>query len=343
MPKDNENIRLPLIGPVEPSEPQGFTADQMIRCEECLRANPPTRINCLYCSVPLPVTESSARLRQPILRRPEKHQLGYNTIVLPSGASLSDEAISEAAKLLKLQEQDLKRILAANMPLPLARTASREEAQLIFDRLQSLSFNLLTLSDEDLGATDSFLKRVRSMSFTDELLTINAGRVTDERELPWANVILLVPARLIMKRVEVKEVKTRRAENEILDTSEFFSDEVVIDLYTSTGSETWRVSATGFDFSCLESEKRLVANENIATLQRWLVARATNARLDDSYNRLRPVLDLVWGAEQETKSSGWRRERPGKLSIGMETIHSNQSQFMRYSRLLYYLTSHKLN
>lgn len=335
MPKDNENIRLPLLGPVEPSEPQGFTPDQMITCDECLRANPPTRINCLYCSVPLPLTESSARLRRPILRRPEKHQLGYNTIYLPGAEPLSPEAVTEAATLLKLKQPDLERILAEGVPLPLARTASREEAELIFDRLQALGFRVVTLIDE------GSVKRVKSMWFDESQLVINAGHPTDEVAVAWSNVLLLVPARLIEKRVEVKEVTSRRAENEILDTSEFFSDETVIDIYLSTRSETWRVSAHGFDFSCLGAEKALIANENMNRLQRRLLAQATAARFDDSYKRLQPVLDLVWGPEQETKSSGWRRERPGKLSLGMATIHSNESQFTRYSRLLYYAITHQ--
>ena len=333
MPKDNENVRLPLLGPVEPSEPQGFTPDQMITCDECLRANPPTRINCLYCSVPLPMTESSARLRRPILRRPEKHQLGYNTILLPSGATFSTEAVSEAASLLKLKETGLERILAAGVPLPLARTASREEADLIFERLQALGFKVVTLSDE------GSVKRVKSMVFEEAQLVLNARQPTDVVEVQWSNVLLLVPARLIEKRVEVKEVKSRRVENEILDTSEFFTDQPVIDIYLSTHSETWRVSASGFDFSCLGSEKALITTENMTRLQRRLLAQATTARFDDSYNRLRPVLDLVWEPEQETKSSGWRRERPGKLSLGMATINSNEPQFTRYSRLLYYLMS----
>jgi hypothetical protein len=143
--------------------------------------------------------------------------------------------------------------------------------------------------------------------------------------------------------VEVKEVKNRRAENELLDASEFFTDEPVIDIYLSTHSETWRVSASSFDFSCLGSEKALIVNENIARLQRSLVAKAMNATLDDSYGRLRPVLDLVWSPEQETKSSGWRRERPGKLSFGTATINSNERQFTRYSRLRYYLISQRLD
>jgi hypothetical protein len=337
LPKDNENIRLPLLGPIEPSEPQGFAPEQMIRCEECLRANPPTRINCLYCNVPLPITESSAHLRKPLLRRPEKHEVGYNTIVLPGNQAATTEAISDAASFLKLKQEDFERILAARVPLPVARTVSREEAQLVADRLGALGFCVFTLNDE------GSVTRVRSLSFDDSGLVINPRQTTNEVDLLWPEVVLLVSGRLLEKRVEVKEVKSRRAENEIVDTSELFSDEAVIDLYLSVNAETWRLSANGFDFSCLGAEKSLIANENFTRLQRLLVAKATNAHVDDFYNRRRSLLDLVWGPEQETKSSGWRRERPGRLSIGMATIHSNESQFTRYSRLLYYLTTHDTN
>jgi hypothetical protein len=276
----------------------------------------------------------SARLRKPVLRKPEKHQAGFNTIVLPNTQPFSAETISEAAALLKLRDEELQRILNGRVPLPVARTASRDEAELVFDRLQALGFEVLTLADE------GTVKRVRSITFDELRFVVNRGISKDEFEELWSNIVLIVPARLIARRVEVKELKTRRTEGEILDTSEFFSDEVVIDLYTRTNPETWRISAGGFDFSCLGPDKALIANENIARLQRWLVSKAMNARLDESYPRLRPVLDLVWGPEQETQSSGWRRERPGKLSIGMATINSNESQFTRYSRLLYYVATH---
>jgi len=337
LPKDNENILLPMLGPIEPSEPPGFTPEQMIRCEECLRANPPTRINCLYCSGPLPITESSARLRKPLLRPPEKHELGYNTIVLPGNEAATPEVIGDAASFLKLKQEDFERILVERAPLPVARTASREEAQFVGDRLTELGLRVLTLHDE------GTVVRVRSLSFDDAGFVINPRQTTNEVDLSWSDVVLLVSGRLIEKRVEVKEVKSRRAENEILDASELFSDEAVIDLYLSVNSETWRISANGFDFSGLGAEKSLLANENFTRLQRLLVTKATNAPHDDSYNRRRSLLDLAWGPEQETKSSGWRRERPGRLSIGMATIHSNESQFTRYSRLLYYLTTHGTN
>ena len=335
MPKDNENI--PFLGPVEPSEPQGFSPDQMIRCEECLRANPPTRVSCLYCVAPLPLTEASARLRKPVLRPPEKHQSGYNNILLPQDQAISAEVLAEAATLLKLSEENFHEILSQALPLPVARTASREEAELVGERLRDLGMRSLMLSDHDLGLTDNAVKRVKSMIFEDEYLVMQQSGAAEEIIVQWSDIVLLLPARLFETRFEVTERMTRKPENEILDTSEFFRDEAVIDFYTSAHAFTWRVSANGFDFSCLGNDKALVANENIGRLQRLMVAKAVNVEVDDSYRRVRNVLQLAWAMEAETQSSGWRRERPGKLSVGMATTKSNESQFTRYSRMRYYL------
>jgi hypothetical protein len=335
LPKDNENI--PFLGPVEPSEPQGYSAEQMIRCEECLRANPPTRVSCLYCVAPLPVTESSARLRKPVLRQPEKHQPGHNNILLPADRVVPDEIIDETAALLKLLPEHVRPLLSQNVPMPVARTASREEAELVTERLRDLGLICTAVSDEDLGLlfSDNIVKRVRAMRFDDVVLTVQlAGG--EEINVSWTDVILILPGRLIETRVETQERLTRKPEKELLDTSEFFRDEAVIDLYTSTESLTWRVGANGFDFSCLGNDKALIVNENIARLQRLLVTRAVNAQFDDSYPRVRNLLELAWGTQQETQSSGWRRERPGKLSVGLATTKSNETQFTRYSRLRYY-------
>lgn len=333
MPKDNENI--PFLGPVEPSEPQGFTAEQMIRCEECLRANPPTRMTCLYCVAPLPLTEEAARLRKPLLRQPEKHQPGYNNILLPQDQVPSEEVIAEAAVLLKLSTEKLHEILSQGIALPVARTASREEAELVFDRLRGLGFDCLNLSDDDLDL--NAVKRVKSMSFADEYLTVQQAGATEENDIQWPEIILVIPARLIETKLEITERMTRKPEKEILDTSEFFRDEAVIDFYTSVDSFTWRVSANGFDFSCLGTQKALVVNENIRRLQRLIVDRAMNATLDETYQPVRSLLELAWSTQPEMQSSGFRRERPGKLNVGTSTTRSNESQFTRYSRLQYYL------
>lgn len=338
MPKDNENIPLPLTGPIEPSEPQGFAPDQMIRCDECLRANPPTRVACLYCSAALPMTKESARLRKPVLRPPQKHQTAFNNILLPSDSELTDEAVSEAAELLKLSAESLKRIIAERVPLPVVCTASREEADLVLDRLREVGLETMVLSDDDLGASETSVKRIKSMNVDNEYLILQQAGTRDQTEVRWQDIVLIVTGRLFVKRVEIQERKTRRSENEIVQSSEFSSDEAVVDFYTSTQPQTWRVNANGFDFSCLGNQKTLIANENISRLQQFIAANAPHAKVDDAYKKLRQILDLVWTAQQETQSSGWRRERPGKLSVGVATINSNEAQFTRYSRLRRYFS-----
>jgi hypothetical protein len=229
--------------------------------------------------------------------------------------------------------------MSESVPLPVARTASREEAELVSERLRDLGLSCMTVGDEDLGLSfsDNVLKRVRAMSFADDFLSIYQAGAVEKTEISWADVALIVPGRLFETRIEIKERMTRKPENEILDTSEFFKDEALIDFYSAKCASTWRVSATGFDFSCLASEKSLMANENIGKLQRLIVTRAVNAQLDESYFRVRNLLEIAWGTQQETQSSGWRRERPGKLSVALATTKSNESQFTRYSRLRHYL------
>jgi hypothetical protein len=234
LPKDNESIHLPFDGPLTPSEPAGFSADQMIRCDECLRANPPTRVNCLYCGTALPLSESTAQLRQPILRRPEKHELGYNTIALPDEQIWTlNLALEDSAKLLKLDLETCKRIVGAGTPLPVARTASRDEADLVRDRLKDIGLSTITISDEILGLGEDHLTRVRAMQWDEETLTFyQSGRI-DASEVSWSDLRLVVSGRLVLKKVEVVERMSRRSENELVNTSQFFSDEAVFDLYCS--------------------------------------------------------------------------------------------------------------
>jgi hypothetical protein len=149
---------------------------------------------------------------------------------------------------------------------------------------------------------------------------------------------MLIPGRLVVKTIEVKEHVSRKSENDILATSEFFADESIVDLYTFSQSQTWRISAHSFDFSCLGKRKTLVASENLATLIELIRTNAVQAEFDDSYNVLRQALEPVWGMEQATESSGWRRERPGKYSLGAVTVSSNESQFTLHSRLSYYFS-----
>ena len=309
----------------------------MVRCEDCLRANPPTRVNCLYCAAVLPLNENTINLQKPALRPLEKWERGYNNILLPPTANLSEAALAEAADALRLATSDLSRILSLGTPLPLARAATNDETSLVQFRLKRLEINTLIVSDAELGLDETGPIKVRAIGIDDAGCWVYQTPEMPAVKVSWSNIVFLVTGRLIVRRVELKEQKGSRAENSILDASEFFTDESVIDLYTSEQAAPYRIAANSFDFSCLENKKSLMAGENISALVNLFRDYAPHAAFDDSYNSVRKALEAVWPSEQQNETRGWRRERPGKYSIGSVNETSNESQFSRYSRLRYYL------
>jgi hypothetical protein len=334
--KDNENIPVLDDLPLQSTEPRGFSPADMVRCEECLRANPPTRLECLYCGKALPVTEATSNLARPSLRPLETWEQGYNNILVHSPrAEIADESIDEIANLLRLESEDAKRILAAVKPLPLARTATAKEAELIEQRLRNLGLETVIVLDRDLDAAP---RNVRALDLRESDFIAYRTGGAEVMQIPWSDVSLLMAARLLTKQFEIKERKTRRAENEILDTIETTMDEAVVDVYTS--GHSLRISANSFDFSCLGERKSLLAKENFQALVEVLRERAPQAEYDDSYDHVRRMLEPVWPFERQTQSAGWRRQWPGKFSTGEIIKSSTESQFTRYSRLVQYLRSH---
>ena len=317
----------------------------MVRCDECLRANPPTRVNCLYCAAVLPLSETTVKLQKPALRPLEKWEQGYNNILLPRSANaaeaLADPDLREAADLLRLRPADLTLILAARIPLPLARAATIDEASLVQRRLSSLGIETRIVSDTGPGTDATGPIKVRVLEIDDLGVYAFQTPETPAIRVSWSDFLLLVVGRLTVKRVEMKEEKGGRTENRILDASEFVTDEMAVDFYSKQHTVPYRITANSFDFSCLAEQKGLVASENISTLVNLIRHRAPDAEYDDSFNSVRKALEVVWPAEQQNDSTGWRRERPGKYSIGSVTELSNEIQFLRYSRLRYHFKAEK--
>lgn len=339
MHKDNENISLPIWTTDDPvdSAPAPFTPDQMVRCDECLRANPPTRVNCLYCGAALPHNETTVTLQKPALRPLAKWEQGYNNILRHPVANLSAADLAEASDLLRLRPEDLGRILAAATPLPLARAATIDEAQLVQRRLGLMGIDSSIMPDAEPGTDAAGIVKVRALEIDDTGVYAYNTPEAPFKQIFWSDFALLVVGRLLVKRVELKEKKGARAENSILDSSEFVTDETVADFYTRKQTTPYRIAANSFDFSCLGARKGLLAGENISKLLQLFREKAPHAEFDDSFNSMRKTLEPVWPSEQQNESSGWRRERPGKYSIGSVMEINNETQFSRYSRLRHYL------
>jgi hypothetical protein len=126
--EEHDNFLPEVEDAARPDEARPFAHDEMVTCEDCLRANPPTRSNCLYCGAGLPLSETAAAKRLPTMRQPETWEEGYN-VVLYKRAKLTEELLREVAGLLKFEREATGRILGAEEPLPLARLHSVEEAR----------------------------------------------------------------------------------------------------------------------------------------------------------------------------------------------------------------------
>jgi hypothetical protein len=338
LPKDNENVPLPVWTSEESNAaPAPFTPDQMVRCDECLRANPPTRVNCLYCAALLPHNETTVNLQKPALRPLEKWEQGYNNILRPPVANLTATQLTEASDLLRLRLEDLSRILAATLPLPLARAATLDEALLVQRRLNLLGIDSSIMPDAEQSTDAAGTVKVRALEIDEAGIYAYQSQEAPFIPVSWPDLVLIVVGRLIVKRVELKEGRGKRAENSILDSSEFVTDETVVDFYTRQQATPYRIAANSFDFSCLGSSKGLLAGENISRLLQLFRERAPQVAYDDYFNSVHKTLEPVWPPEQQNESSGWRRERPGKYSIGSVMEVNNEVQFSRYSRLRHYL------
>ena len=319
-------------------ERRRFQAAEMVPCGVCLRANPPTRTNCLYCLAILPSTESTVALRKPTLRRLEQWEQGYNNVLVSRAAgNLESRSLTETASLLCLEPDEVKRILNTPEVLPLARAATLEEATLIEDRLRALGVETMIVPDADLAVENSPPKRIRALEFRDDVMVGLAPAAAEPLSVPWTDVSLIVAGRLFVTRVEVEENKSRGGERDLVDSRELSADDAVLHIYSRQQDGGWRIAAQSFDFSCLRDRKGLLASKNYLLLIEALRERAPQADFDDSYIRVRQSLNAVWPMVQQTEGRGWRRARPGKYNIEAVTTTDNEPQFTRYSRLRQYL------
>jgi hypothetical protein len=311
-----------------------FAPEELVACEACARANAPTRLHCLYCGVPLPVTERSAGLRRPALRKLEEWEAGFSVILRPGGARAPE--LDEVASELRVGPELLLECLDEGRALPLARVGSRGEAELIVGRLAARGIETELLGDDELRVGEP-QRRARAFGLTDETLALVGSPDEEPRRVAWGGLALLVAGRIVRKRVEVEERRERsRREGEVVGARELTADEAVLDLYAD-GGEGWRVLADNFDYSCLGPRKSLLARDNFAALADLLRERAQRAVFDDDYTRLRRLLAAAWPPSEREDALGLRREGAGRYTTGAVTSVSNEPQFTRYSRLRWHL------
>jgi hypothetical protein len=317
-----------------------FNSRDLIGCRACKRSNPPNRVNCIYCGVTLPDEELKTKLQRPSPRKLSESETGRSIIVTGrKDVELCPETLSGVSELLSLSPSIVTSIVYSGYSVPIARVSQEIEATLTLDRLKSLGIEANAVSDDDLGLSRMPPRRAPKLKFTESGATATLAGSTEQVEFPWSTVRLIVSGRLLESRVEVEERKKGTNDSEITNSSETSADELVFDLFATDSAQAIRVSAGSFDFSCLGSQMDLITSRNFGILLEMILKQAPNCVVDDSFSRVRKILDTVWPIEQRHHSSGIKRLSPGRYRTEAVLLRSNEMQFTRYSYLMNYLST----
>lgn len=311
---------------------ESYKDDQMISCAKCSRKTPPNRLDCIYCGVKLELSAEQTKNLKPTLRKTDTWKNALNLIFVSVLSEPTDRAISEIAKMTRLEHELVTTILEYPKPLPLARSEQAEELEIVSARLNELGIKSVLVGDEELEP-DVFPQRLRKVGFKDGNVEFSLFNRPDTIICTPGDLMLIVTGALYERRVESSEKHIRKKENKILDLAETSVDELLIDIYDRENVHGFRISANGFDFSCLGNEKGMIANDNMRTIAEKICQFSPEAELDEDYLKLRGVLAGVWEVDEQVDSKGLKRKGLGGYKRETVTTTTNLKQFTKYSRL----------
>lgn len=328
---DNSEL-LNLETGVDP-RPRGFTSAEMLTCESCLRANPPTRPTCMYCGERLPASEPIEAQQAETNATTVAAMTGFYVVLSArANESVDESVLHQIADRSDLKLPDLQSALRAGAALPLLQATTSKQADDLIDEFRALGISTVLVRSEELNA-NHVIKKIRALEFSEDGLTGLVG-VSGERVFEkWGDLALLVTGRLQMNNVE-HVVRRKRGGQKPVDRRELTNDESIFDLYGRSTADGWRIGSDSFDFSCLGERKGITAFENFRVLIKLLRERADSLEVDDSYLAIRPLLANVWPLGANTHTGGWRRRGSGKFDMSTVTSTDNETQFSKYSRLL---------
>jgi hypothetical protein len=318
------------------AEVPGFKPEDLVACEKCARKNPPTRANCVYCGTGLNISADKTAAIVPNLRPVEAWEKGFNLIILPksvAGNVHNEESVRAVSKVLKFELPELNALLGKGIPLPVARVSTRAEAASLASQLTAFGFETTLGPDEDLNIAAAPV-RLRGIEVDDETITFHHFNTGETRRCRWEEIALVVTGSIFEIKKESTERYTKKeSEKKFTPVSEMSSDEPVVDIYCDSENTGWRILTRGFDFSFLGAQKSLLAVENIKHAVELLRQRATGARIDENYLRVRKDLNLAWPVEEKMESYKMQRDGVSKFNIDQVKSLSNSAQFLKFSRL----------
>ena len=308
----------------------------VVNCPRCARRTPAVRATCLHCGEALPVTRIE---RAPQQRAIDSFELAFNTVLEPAPATLPARAEDQLAAALKIEPQQARAFIELRKPLPLARSQTRQEAEMIAELVRSCGLCARVVADEDLQLN---IELIRARRITQSADGIEVQHKDGALAVASSEIKLLVVGMLRSTRVDFTEgLKGMRTQpGTVLDTAEFFSEETLLDIYTSNLDNGVRVKADAFDYSGIVQPLSFRAEVNFGSLIDALRKLAPVAIIDQEFAEVSRLYSRAWPERSRTESGGVKRAglafRPVSKS---SVIKDNHDQFDRYSRLLFIFNS----
>jgi hypothetical protein len=303
-----------------------------MNCPRCRRRTAVARGTCIYCGETLPISKLTSA---PPQRNLDAAEHAFNTILEPPRSLATEAAITALSSALKIEASEASEMIAANKRLPIARSQTRQEAEMIAALVRGCGLRAFVVADEEL-AVERELTRARRITINDgELAVQHTGGVLT---IAASDIKLIVIGSLRQSRVDYSEGLTgmRTQSANVLATAEFRSDETLLDVYSGSLEESFRLRADGFDYSGLVAPLSFRAELNFQAALRVLEQTASHTIVDRDFARIRRLLGRAWPERTHNEARGLKRTGIAYRPVALSSITiDNRDQFERYSRLMF--------
>jgi hypothetical protein len=271
----------------------------------------------------------------PPQRAIDSYELAFNTILEPAPPTATGRAESALASALKIAPTEARAFIESRKPVPLARSQSRQEAEMIAELVRTCGLGAVVVADEDLQLNSDLIRAKR-------IIRSAGGIQVQHRDgalvVAASEIKLLVIGRLRNTRVDFTEgMSGRRGQSgTVLDTAEFLSEETLVDVYTSNLGQSFRIKADAFDYSGIVRPLSFRAEVNFGSLIDEIGTVAVAAIIDHDFAEVSGLFSRAWPERSRTESGGVKRAGLAYRPVSKSSvIKDNRDQFDRYSRLMY--------
>jgi len=306
-------------------------SQDVTNCPRCQRRTPAARGDCIYCGEHLPFVSIQAA---PPQRNIDPAEHAFNTVLQPFPARINESVVTALASALQIEAREAQSFIDAGKPVPLARSQTRAEADMITALVRTCGLRASVIPDEEMRLDHELLRARRIAINNDEVRVFHSS---GEISIPKTEIILLVVGELRNIRVDYTEGISGRSSQSgsVLDSSEFRSEETLLDVYGSRLEQGFRIKSDAFDYSGLIPNLSFRSEVNFRAAWTKLQADLPQVKVDDDFSKMRTLLSRAWPERSRNESRGIKRTVSFRAVSKGSVTSDNRDQFNRYSRLMF--------